>query len=118
MALNSEENEILEAAVAGIPRVAEVVASVPEADRARALEAAESAYLETVRDLGYEEWPAEAWVSAIMVRLQAEVSEQESVNQTPIRTLQQEFVFGSDPDDNVVEVGEPWSVNWQRPNSQ
>ena len=72
----SEEEEILEAAVSGIPRVADVIASVPEEDKAKALDAAESAYRETVRDLGYEEGPAEAWVSAIMVRLQAEVSEQ------------------------------------------
>ncbi len=106
MASISEEEEILEAAVAGLPRVAEVLASIPEEDRARALEAAESAYRGTVRDLGYEEGAAEAWVSAIMVRLQAEVSEQESVNQTPILTFQREFVFGSDPDDNVVEAGE------------
>ena len=75
----SEEEETLEAAVAGLPRVAEVVASIPEANRAKALDAAESAYRETVRDLGYEEGPAEAWVSAIMVRLQAEVSDKESV---------------------------------------
>ncbi len=106
MASNSEEYEILEAAVAGLPRVAEVVASIPETNRAKALEAAESAYRETVMDLGYEEGPAEAWVSAIMVRLQAEVSQQESVNQTPIQTLQQEFVFGADLDDNAVEAGE------------
>jgi Mg/Co/Ni transporter MgtE len=102
----SEEEETLEAAVAGLRRVAEVVASIPEANRAKALDAAESAYRETVRDLGYEEGPAEAWVSAIMVRLQAEVSDKESVNQMPTPTLQEEFVFGSNLNDNVVEIGE------------
>ncbi len=55
MASNSEESEILEAAVAGIPRVAKVVASIPEEDREKALEAAESTYRQTVWDLRYEQ---------------------------------------------------------------
>jgi hypothetical protein len=102
----SEEEEILEAAVAGIPRVAEVIAWVPEEDKAKALEAVESTYRQTMLDLGYEEGPAEGWVSAMMHRLQAEVKEQETAKQRPTPTLQEEFVFGADLDDNVVEVGE------------
>lgn len=51
MASISEQEEILEAAVAGIPRVAEVVASIPEEDREMAFEAAERSYLQTAHDL-------------------------------------------------------------------
>ena len=51
MASISEQEEILEAAVAGIPKVAEVVASIPEEDRETAFEAAERSYLQTAHDL-------------------------------------------------------------------
>jgi hypothetical protein len=81
MASTSEEEEILEAAAAGIPRVAEVLASIPEEDRARALDAAECSYRQTMLDLGYDEGPVQGWVSAMMLRLQAEVEEQESAKQ-------------------------------------
>ena len=76
MASSSEAEKILEAAIAGIPRVAEAVASIPEEDRPRALDAVEDSYRQTVRDLGYEEGPVQSWVSAVMLRLQREVKEQ------------------------------------------
>ena len=100
----SEEEEILEAAVTGIPRVAEVVASIPEKARAKALDAVKSIYLQTMLDLGYEEGPAEGWVFAMMLRLQAEVTEQETAKQGPteVRLVPAE----SEPDDNVVEIDE------------
>ena len=41
MALTLEEDEVFSAAIAGIPRVAEFVATVPDEDRSRVLEAAE-----------------------------------------------------------------------------
>ena len=107
MASISEEEEVLEAAVAGIPKVAEVVASIPEKARAKALDAVKSTYRQTMLDLGYEEGPAEGWVSAMMLRLQAEVKEQESAKQRPTQTLHEELVLAeSDLDDNVVEIGE------------
>ena len=52
MASSSKEEDILVAAVAGIPRVAEVVASIPSEQQSRALDAAESSYRQTLRDLG------------------------------------------------------------------
>ncbi len=76
MASISEEEKILEAAVAGIPKVAEAVASIPDQDRARALDAVERSYRQTVRDLGYEEGPVQSWIAAVMLRLQREVKEQ------------------------------------------
>jgi hypothetical protein len=73
MASISEEEEILEAAISGIPRVAQAVAAIPVEHRGRALDAAESSYRQTAQDLGYEEGPIQSWVSAVMFRLRAEV---------------------------------------------
>ncbi len=73
MASISEEEEVLEAAVAGIPRVAQAIAETPAEQRAKALEAAERSYQQTVQDLGYEEGRVQSWVAAVMLRLQTEV---------------------------------------------
>jgi len=104
MASISEEEEILEAAVTGIPRVAEVVASIPEEDRAKALDAVKSTYRQTMLDLGYEEGPAESWVSAMMLRLQAEVTERETSKQGPTEACL--VPAEAEPDDNVIQIGE------------
>jgi hypothetical protein len=40
MTFNAEEDEVLSAAIAGLPKIAELIATVPAEDRARALEAA------------------------------------------------------------------------------
>jgi hypothetical protein len=69
MASNSEAEEILEAAVAGIPRVAQAIAETPAEHRSKALEAAERSYRQTLQELGYEEGPAQSWFSAVMLRL-------------------------------------------------
>ena len=100
MASNSEVEKILEAAVAGIPRVAEAVASIPEEDRPRALDAVEGSYRQTVRDLGYEEGPVQSWVSAVMLRLQREVKER--VKLKMLETLHEECEQAeTGPDSNV-----------------
>ena len=104
MASISEEEEILEAAVAGIPRVAKTLASIPEKARAKALTAVESTYRQTMLDLGYEQGPAESWVSAMMLRLQAKVAEQETAKQEPTEACL--VPAESEPDDNVIEIGE------------
>ena len=103
MASVSEEEEILEAAVAGIPRVAEAVASIPEEARAKALTAVESTYRQTMLNLGYEEGPAESWVSAMMLRLQAKVAEQEAAKQDPTEAC---LVPAESEPDNVIEIAE------------
>jgi hypothetical protein len=69
MALTLEENEIFSAAIAGIPRVAELIATVPDDDRSRVLEAAEKSYINTAHSLGYEDTDAQQWASALMSRL-------------------------------------------------
>lgn len=71
-----EEDGVLSKVWAGLPRVAGLIAMVPEERRERALEAAEQSYLKTARELGYEEEDALQWVSAVMVRLQGEISDQ------------------------------------------
>ena len=63
------EDEVFSAAVAGLPKVAELIATFPVEDRMRALEAAERSYLETARGLGYQEGDALQWAAAVMFRL-------------------------------------------------
>ena len=103
MASISEEEEILEAAVTGIPRVAEAIASIPEKARAKALAAVESTYRQTMLDLGYEEGPAASWVSAMMLRLQAKVAEQEAAKQG---ATEASLVPAESEPGNVIEIGE------------
>jgi hypothetical protein len=69
MALMLDEDESFSAAIAGVPKVAELIATVPAEERSRALEAAEKSYLETAHSLGYQDADAQQWVSAVMSRL-------------------------------------------------
>ena len=59
----------LSAAIAGLPKIAELIAAVPTEDRARALEAAEKSYVQTALNLGYDDADAQQWASAVMLRL-------------------------------------------------
>jgi hypothetical protein len=70
----SSESEILEAAVAGIPRLAKTIAEIPTALRERAFEAVERSYQRTVQDLGHAEADAQIWTSAVMCRLRSQVA--------------------------------------------
>jgi hypothetical protein len=72
MALMLDEDESFSAAIAGVPKVAELIATIPAEERSRALEAAEKSYLETAHSLGYHDADAQQWVSAVMSRLQVE----------------------------------------------
>ena len=69
MTLTLDEDDVLSAAIAGVPRVAELIATVPDEDRSRALEAAEKSYLQTAYILGYQDADAQQWASALMSRL-------------------------------------------------
>ena len=77
MASKSEKEEALEAAVAAIPKIVELIGAAPREQWAGALDAAERQYLITARDLGYAEVPAQNWVSAVMFRLRAELEKRE-----------------------------------------
>ena len=77
MAFTLESEGILQAAVAGIPRVARTIAEIPIALRERALAAVARSYQQTVRELGdHAEADAQIWISAMMLRLRSEVAEQ------------------------------------------
>jgi hypothetical protein len=69
MALTLEEDEVFSAAIAGIPRIVELIATVPDEDRSRVLEAAEKSYINTAHSLGYQDADAQQWASAVMSRL-------------------------------------------------
>jgi hypothetical protein len=75
MANRSEAEKILEVAVAGIPRIAKVIADFPIEFREGALEVAERRYQQTVCDLGYAEGDAQGWISVVMFRLRRQVAE-------------------------------------------
>ena len=77
MALDLESDTLFSNVLAGLPRVAEVIATVPEEKRSLALDAAEQSYLRIARDAGYDEADAQQWTTAVMVRLRAE-SEREA----------------------------------------
>ncbi len=77
MAPGRDSEMILEAALDGIPRVAKAIANVPSPLQQRALEAAERAYRQTVRDLGYPEPDAEVWTCAVMFRVRSQLAEHE-----------------------------------------
>ncbi len=74
MTLIMAEDEVLSAAIAGVPKVAEFIAAVPTENRVRALDAAEKSYLKTAHTIGYQDAEAQQWVSAVMSRLRIEES--------------------------------------------
>ena len=67
MSVELGKDEVFSSAVAGLPKVAGLIATFSSEDRRRALEAAERSYL---RALGYQETDAVQWAEAVMLRLQ------------------------------------------------
>jgi hypothetical protein len=67
-ALNTE-HEIFDAAIAGIPRVAEMIAAVPPEQRSKALDAAQQSYQKTAKDLGCDDADAQQWASELISQL-------------------------------------------------
>ena len=88
----SSLEEVLEAAVAGIPEITRIIASLPVEDRASAFGAAERSYLRTAKNLGGAEDVAQRWASAVMLRLRAEVEEQVVANGKLLMALHEELV--------------------------
>jgi hypothetical protein len=74
MSVESSEDEVFSSAVAGIPKVVELIAASPLGDRRRAFEAAQQSYLETARCLGYEEADALQWAEAVMHKLRRQAN--------------------------------------------
>jgi hypothetical protein len=74
MSVELGKDEAFSSAVAGLPKVVELIATCPLGSRRRAFEAAQQSYLETARDLGYEEADALQWAEAVMHQLRREAN--------------------------------------------
>ena len=68
-----EGQEALESIVASLPVMAEYVSSIPDGQKATALDALERHYLQTALGLGYSEEPARSWVAALMAHLREQL---------------------------------------------
>ena len=68
-----EVQEAIESIVASLPVIAEHVSSIPDGQKATALDALERHYLQTALGLGYSEEPARSWVAALMAHLREQL---------------------------------------------
>jgi len=75
MESETEDGGVLLDVLAGLPKVAELIATIPDEQRGRALEAAEQSYLKSARELGYAEADAQQWVAAVMLHLRIAAGE-------------------------------------------
>lgn len=101
MASSSEDEDILEVAVAGIPRIAEAVATTDEEAQAKALKAVENSYRQAARDFGYDENRIQSWVSTIMALLRAEIAMRALAKRKVFEALRDELL--QPPNSNVPE---------------
>jgi hypothetical protein len=76
MAFDENDDAIFSNVIAGLPSVAELIATVPEDKRPRALEAAEQSYFKAARELGYNVAEAHNWVAAVMSHLREQSDEE------------------------------------------
>jgi len=90
MALSSEE--VLEAAVARIPEIAGIIASLPVEDRPSAFDVAERSYLRTAKYLGGADDLAQRWASVVMYRLGEQVEERVLAKSKLLTALYEELV--------------------------
>ena len=87
----SSSEEVLEAAVAGIPEVARIISSLPLEDRASALAMAERSYLRTAKNLGGADDLAQKWASAVMYQLREQVEERVLARRKVLTALWEEL---------------------------
>jgi hypothetical protein len=66
------KEQVLEAAITGVCRVAEAIVATPTEKRTKALDAAADSYRQTAQDLGYDEAEIRGWLHGIMFRLRTE----------------------------------------------
>jgi hypothetical protein len=74
MSVELGKDEVFSSAVAGLPKVVDLIAACPFENRRRAFEAAQQSYLDTARGLGYEEADATQWAEAVMHQLRRHVN--------------------------------------------
>jgi hypothetical protein len=75
------KEQVLEAAISGVSRVAEAILATPTEKRTKALDAAANSYCQTAQDLGYDEAETQEWLHGIMFRLRTEVATRELAEQ-------------------------------------
>ena len=80
LTLDTKE-QVLDAAITGVSRVAEAILATPTEKRTKALDAAANSYRQTARDLGYDEAEIQEWLHGIMFRLRTEVAARELAQQ-------------------------------------
>ena len=66
MPLDLEHDEVFSAAIEGLPKVVELIATVPEEKRSLAWTAAQQSYRQTAQTIGYDDNDAKQWASAVM----------------------------------------------------
>lgn len=71
MAFDAEAQAVFTNVIAGLPKVAELIATIPEERQAQALAAAEQSYRSTARALGCDESDARQWAAEVMAQLRA-----------------------------------------------
>jgi hypothetical protein len=72
---SEKSDEVLRSALAGVPRIATVIAYMPPQDRQRAFTAAQKSYERTAQNLGYTRAAARQWAFTVLSRLKEEVAE-------------------------------------------
>jgi hypothetical protein len=77
MALDLEKDEVFSAAIKGLPKIVELIATAPEEKRFLAWCAARQSYLQTAHILGYEENDAQEWASAVMTFVESPIQPDE-----------------------------------------
>jgi hypothetical protein len=75
VALGPEQRKLLEIVAAGIPHLANVVSAVPPACQTLACEAAESSYLQTMRQLGLSDAESRTFTDSLMRRLRRQIAD-------------------------------------------
>jgi len=91
-AMASSSEEVLEAAVARIPEIARIIASLPVEDRPSAFDVAERSYLRTAKYLGGADDLAQRWASAVIYRLREQVEERVLAKSKLLTALYEELV--------------------------
>lgn len=68
-----KDDDVLERAIGGIPRVARMIVEMQPDERRKAPDAVEYSYRRTALELGYGEGQACGWASVVMLSLRAEM---------------------------------------------
>jgi hypothetical protein len=88
-ALSLNQRQCVEAVIAALPHLAEVVAAIPPDSRVKAFEAAERSYLRIFRQFGLS--GPETWASSVMRRLRRRVREADLTERDKLKKLYEQL---------------------------